>query len=125
MNNNAGTARFLMLTLVFTAVFMHLFGVELLQWQFSHSSLYAYSLALGVTSQSGAEGINTAPNTALYIVTCLAAGGVAAWVVGLCVSCCGYGLHKLQLSQHVKQGHRTSNTKLDVVCGKGDDRWDI
>lgn len=118
MNNSAGTVRFLMLTLVFTAVFMHIFGVALLQWQMSHSSLYAYTLALGVTSQFGAEGINTAS----YVMTCLAIGGVAAWGVGLCVSCCDYGLHKLQLSQHVKHGHRTSNTKLDVVCGKGDGR---
>lgn len=69
-NNNAGTARFLMLTLGFTAAFMHVFGVALLKWQISHSSLNAFTLALSSASLSWAEGLNTV----LYTVTCLAIG---------------------------------------------------
>lgn len=104
MNNSAGTPRFLMLTLAFTAAFMHIFGVALLQWQMSHSSLYAYTLALGVTSQSGAEGINTALNTASYVVTCLAAGAFASWVFGIFLLFCETAIHQAAVRQNVKYG---------------------
>lgn len=100
MNNNAGTPRFLMLTLAFSAAFMHIFGVALLQWQMSHSSLYAYTLALGVSSQSGAEGINTAS----YVVTCLAAGAFASWVFGIFLLFCETAIHQAAVRQTVKYG---------------------
>ncbi|WP_447867729.1 hypothetical protein [Rahnella bonaserana] len=118
-NNNAGTARFLMLTLGFTAAFMHIFGVALLKWELSHSSLYAYELALGVTSQSGAESINTALNTACYVVTCLAIGAFFAWLFGVVLQVCEYALHLVSRQKCHANG---TNIKLDVVCGQGEKR---
>ena len=105
-NNNAGTARFLMLTLGFTAAFMHIFGVALLKWELSHSSLYAYELALGVTSQSGAESINTALNTACYVVTCLAIGAFFAWLFGVVLQVCEYALHLVSAPKMPCQRHQ-------------------
>lgn len=116
MSHNADITRFLMLTLGFTAAFMHVFGVELLQWQISHSSLYAYTLALGSTSLSGTEGLNAV----LYTVTCLAMGTFFAWAFGIVLSFCEYSLHKSRVSQCVKSGYRHSSVKLDAVCKKGD-----
>ncbi|QLK63892.1 hypothetical protein GE278_24185 (plasmid) [Enterobacteriaceae bacterium Kacie_13] len=111
MSNNAGMIRFLMLTLGFTAAFMHVFGVGLLQWQISHSSLYAYTLALSSASLSGTEGLNTV----LYTVTCLAIGAFAAWVFGICLQACEYALH---LFPRPKCHANDTNIKLDVVCGR-------
>lgn len=118
-NNNARTARFLTLTLGFTAAFMHLFGVDLLKWELSHSSLYAYDLALDVTLQSGTKSINTSLNTACYVETCLAIGAFFAWIFGVVLHACEYALHLVSRQKCHING---TNIKLDVVCGQGEKR---
>lgn len=114
-NNNAGTACFLMLTLGFTAAFMHVFGVALLKWQISHSSLNAFTLALSSASLSWAEGLNTV----LYTVTCLAIGAFFAWFFGVVLQACEYALHLVSRQKCHANG---TNIKLDVVCGQGEKR---
>jgi len=114
-SNNTGIIRFLMQTLGFTAVFMHVFGAALLKWQISHSSLYAYTLALSSTSLSGTEGISAA----FYIVACLAIGACAAWVFDMVLSLCEFFLQKLRISLFVKSGCRYSSINLDAVCKQG------
>lgn len=115
MKNNTAMCRFLVLTLVFTAVFMHLFGIALLKWQMGQSFLYAYTLALHTTFLFDGEGLNTV----FFTVTSFAAGALMAWCVGGILSLCQLALHTVLAYRSDKLWAEQDNVKYGVHHGRG------